>query len=393
MEFEKKYLENKAKYIHLKRINGGSFPLDKNVKTIVDTKFFGFNGTVSNLPKGTILALKNDDINNQIKWLSAKNISNNSNGRVHRDDIIPDPAPQKLNVVTDIDTGIIYIIEPNELRPNLYSINPKQNLLANKTIQQQPNYTTKVPPFTCNKIILPTGKKYYEYCLGCGICSVVSDIEDAVPAKTFNFKSKFDTSANRYFWSTCWIKSDKALQNDIYFLTVPNEHIETIINPSAHDSYALIKNICAQDVENKKSFLGYLLHMVNDAFRFAREILKINVNYKRPTVDGGMLYDENNIDKNTLCIVVHIGDNSMPHVHLHCYINGNDDKFVFTQKNKKTGYGPRDDLFINTGHSVSIEYLYSTIANSITSQTGQNIAISADKLVLSRYDTPLPKNT
>jgi hypothetical protein len=361
---------------------GGSFPLsNKFVRTIVNSIIYDFDGTGERpINANTVLTLRHHDTDNNFKWLVVRDDPvRGAWMRIHRDDLIQEP-PVTTNIIVDAPTNIMYIIDQNQIRPNVYSTNPVINLLCDKTVGHNAF-------FKCIQMRTSFDRRF-KTCFGCRMCGIAYQLEQnmANGQKLLKFATG-ETVAMRYEHSSCWVNKQKVSGDDIYFQCISNEHIETITTPP--NSYQHIEEACSKDADVKRSFLSYLLHMVNDSFRFARNVLGIDAKYVQPRSSGYEKYDKMTINNNTLCIIVHKGDNSMPHVHFHCYINRNNDKF---EKSIKDNSFIESDLFDGfSDMSTTIEYLYSTIAKSITNTSGQQIPIRIDQLVLSRYDTTISK--
>jgi Pyruvate/2-oxoacid:ferredoxin oxidoreductase delta subunit len=186
----------------------------------------------------------------------------------------------------------------------------------------------------------------YINCKGCGVCVITQ-------------KNKHEVEFHKkYWWTTAWSMEtdpDKNIgKNDKYFLIVPNEHIETKIDTSSGEtSYDDIIAQAGNNRQFKNCILMYLNHLVYDAFRFAKQKMGIDVKYVYPS--NHYIYNEKE-DKgeNNLYIVVHFKDNGKNHMHLHCFISG-DNNF----SSSKTAY---ENVFDTTGFAMSIEQLYKIIA-------------------------------
>src|SRR5260370_1381886 len=83
-----------------------------------------------------ILILKNDDSDNNRKFLAAKHLKLNIFGRVHRDDLVSVKNPSPADLFPDASTGILYVKDGAVFDPNLNSVMIEKNYTASLLINQ-----------------------------------------------------------------------------------------------------------------------------------------------------------------------------------------------------------------------------------------------------------------
>ena len=163
--------------------------------------------------------------------------------------------------------------------------------------------------------------------------------------------------------------TDKVSPSDRFFHIVPNEHIQTLLhNEPGKNSFDNILNLASTDSKFKKNMLLYLKMMKDDAINFAKDELNFMPHY----INGSSRFYGSKDDQGvgSLYIVVHNEANGEPHLHLHYYINGNNDGFSLsdqiTRKNGKL-FTPIIDLFGINGQnniSMSLDHFAKIISNA-----------------------------
>ena len=128
---------------------------------------------------------------------------------------------------------------------------------------------------------------------------------------------------------------------DIYFLCVPNVHITTCIYLDPLD-YILEKTAMGKMIDTNWTLcvMKYVKEMVNAAKEFACKIQKLKklkkVRVVWPTDNKGRNYKlfPPNSGYSNLYMSFHCRINTENHLHLHCWLNGEDDGFEHTKKHQ-----------------------------------------------------------
>ena len=189
----------------------------------------------------------------------------------------------------------------------------------------------------------------------CNICRVIVDISRK--------DHKFPGLYHRFDWTTAWevIGRRKTNAPDKFFHIVPNEHIETIINGKSANSFTDIINLC-KDTMFKRQMLFYLEIIKHDAITFASMLLNCpdkDIRYVEPINNRKSYSDVAKFNTiGCLYIVIHFGENSRPHMHLHCYVTG--DTSAFSNKKDTT---IMDDLFNDKRIPMTLECFRNLINN------------------------------
>ena len=266
-------------------------------------------------------------------------------------------------------TGISYIINNEKGGSNtLIPVREDRNGFKNRVfdhIQRNGKLTQGT------KIV---GPHNFNHEMGCGICNLIRTIANGT-CKYQGWKQYSEwTTANENV-------GHKTSGDDKYFQIVPNEHIETLKDTHGKPhSYQTILDLARKDDNFRHDMLMHIACLAEDAVRFANTIIQqYNIgrtgrmaNYIVPST--GQFYSptdgsEKEDPSRNLYMVVHFASNSIPHMHVHCYVSGNyytDNKkfFIESQTNKTSTFGPRENLFNDggTNWAMTLEELYKQIA-------------------------------